>query len=510
MKILPVEKIREADAFTIKNEPIAGIDLMERAATECFYWLMKAIPHDKKIHVFCGTGNNGGDGLAIARLLSGKGYHLRVYLCGNPERLSPDCNTNLTRLQVSEGRFTNGTFHVLDENGQLPEISNGDVVIDAILGSGLSKPVSGFFAEVIGHINHSGAVVVAVDVPSGLLCDTTNFTTPTPAIVRADYTLTFSPPKLALFFPENDAFFGNWQLLDIGIMPEFIEKTEVLNEMLTPEHCRHFLKKRNKFAHKGNFGHALLVCGGLGKMGAAVLAARACLRSGAGLVTVRVPKSGISILQSAVPEAMLSVDFSDDIFSEVPNLTPYTSIAIGPGIGQSDITARALKHLIQTAGIPLLLDADAINILAANKTWLAFLPKGCIFTPHPREFERLAGKSSNDYDRNRLQREFSFKYHCFVVLKGAHTAITTPDGHCYFNSTGNPGMASGGSGDVLTGIIAGLMAQGYSSLESCLLGVYVHGHAGDLALSETGFEALIAGDIIKNQGKAFQSLYGKF
>jgi NAD(P)H-hydrate epimerase len=244
-------------------------------------------------------------------------------------------------------------------------------------------------------------------------------------------------------------------------------------------------------------------------MGAAVLAAKACLRSGPGLVTAHIPRSGNVILQTAVPEAMLIHDQEEDIFSGIHDLSGYSSIAIGPGIGKADATGRGLKHLIQNSNLPLIFDADAINILGENKTWIPFVPKGSIFTPHPKEFERLAGKSPNDFERNKIQLDFSIKHGVFVILKGAHTAITTPDGKCYFNTSGNPGMATGGSGDVLTGILAGIMAQGYTSLETCLLGVYIHGFAGDLAAEETGQEALIAGDIIQHLGNAFLSLYGE-
>ena len=280
--------------------------------------------------------------------------------------------------------------------------------------------------------------------------------------------------------------------------------------MLEARDVAPILKVRNKFAHKGTFGHALIIAGSTGKMGAAVLSARACLHAGPGLVTVHVPKSGVSILQSAFPEAMLDIDPCDDHYAEAPDISAYSAIAIGPGIGTDPQTATALKILLQHAKIPILFDADALNILAENKTWLGFVPKGSIFTPHPKEFERLIGKSSNNFDRHKMQRDFSFRYQCYVVLKGANTAVTTPDGRCFFNTTGNPGMATGGSGDVLTGIIAGLMAQGYSSLESCLLGVFIHGMAGDIAMEINGYEALIASDIIINLGKSFQSLYGKF
>jgi len=505
MKILPVDKIREADAYTITNEPISDIELMERAASECFYWCISHITHDRKIFIFCGPGNNGGDGLAIARMMVLKGYNVTVLLTSSEDSLSPDCLKNYQRFKDIPG----SDLRIIKKGDVLPKINDNEVVIDALLGSGLARPVKGFLSDVISYINSSKAHVISVDLPSGMYCDETNQEETKSGIVHAGNTLTFSPPKLGLFFQENDTYLGEWTLFDIGIMQEFIDGVAVKNHYLDEQDIKPILRKRNKFSHKGSFGHALLICGSLGKMGAAVMAARAALRSGPGLVTVRAPYKGASIIQTAVPEAMISVDPQKEYLSEIPDLGAYTAIGAGPGISTSGQTAGALKLLIQNAGQPIIFDADAINIISENRTWLGFLPKNCIFTPHPKEFERLAGKSSNQFERNSMQLEFSFKYQSYVVLKGAHTAITTPEGICYFNSTGNPGMATGGSGDVLTGIITGLKAQGYSSLESCLLGVYIHGLAGDLALAEKGYEALIAGDIIDNLGKAFQLLYGK-
>lgn len=501
MKILPADQIREADAWTIRTEPIPSIDLMERAATACYYWLIDHLSHDHEIFVVAGTGNNGGDGFAIARLLKAKGFNVQVVLAGDPEQFSPDCRVNYERfLQTSDCKL---------QTAESWEPGSGSVILDCIFGSGLTRPVEGRLASLIRKINGSGAMVISIDIPSGLYCDQTVMDQKDPAVVKADHTLTFSPPKLAFMFPENDVFTGNWVLLDIGISEEFIDRANTKNFFLDPLDISNLLRRRTKFQHKGHFGHALLICGGEGKMGAAVLAARACLRSGAGLTTVRVPGAGLPILQTAVPEAMAAADPDRDVFSEVPDLSPYSSIAVGPGIGTIPRTQTALKTLIQSSAIPVIFDADALNILSENKTWLSFIPKGSVLTPHPKEFERIAGKTKNDFERNERQRELSYKYQSYIILKGAQTAITTPGGECYFNSTGNPGMATGGSGDVLTGILAGLMAQGYSSLGACLTGVYLHGLAGDLALADTGPEALIAGDIIHHLGKAFLTLYGE-
>jgi len=506
MKILPVSLVRQADAFTIEHEPIADIDLMERAASECFKWLAMHLPEGRRVKVFCGSGNNGGDGFAIARMLYQSGYPIEVFALAPYERMSESCRINFQRMKGLHA----GSVHLPESESPLPELSDGDVVIDAIFGSGLTRPAEGFAATLIRHINESGSMVIAIDVPSGLYCDTTTCHVPVHQIIHADYTLTFAPPKLAFFFPENDLFVGNWQLLNIGIHPDFVNNAMVINFMTTEEDLLPLLRVRNKFAHKGQFGHALIIAGSAGKMGAAVLAGKAALRSGAGLVSVCCPQSGVNILQTTVPEAMIVADPGTSCFSVPPTLSPYSAIAVGPGLGTASASAQALKILIQESKIPIVFDADAINILADHKTWLGFIPKGSVFTPHPKEFERLAGKSGNHFERNTLQRDFSFRYQCFVVLKGAHTAITTPQGHCYFNTTGNPGMATGGSGDVLTGIIAGLLAQGYTALAATLLGVFLHGRAGDIGVEKHGYEALIAGDLIENLGKSFQSLYGKF
>lgn len=498
--------IREADAYTIRHEPVSDIDLMERASSACAAWILANISHHLRFHVFAGTGNNGGDGLAVARMLFDKNIDVTVYLVGKKEDCSPSCRINLDRITTTERtRF----FPIMSEK-DLPEIGARDVVIDSLFGSGLTRPLTGIFAAVIKHVNNSNARIISIDVPSGLYCDKTVFGEKEPIVVRASQTLTFSPPKLAFFFPENEEFTGNWKALDIGISSEFIKQASVKNFMSDEELISGLLLERNRFDHKGKFGHALLICGGKGKMGAAILAARAALRSGVGLLTVHGPSSGLPILQSSVPEAMYSSGNGDSFIEDLPDLPAFSSIGIGCGIGKTVKTAGVIKLLIQESRVPLVFDADALNILSENKTWLGFLPPNSILTPHPGEFQRLTGRQNNNYERLQAQRDFSFRFQCFVILKGAYTSITTPDGNCYFNTTGNPGMATGGSGDALTGIITALLSRGYSPLPACLLGVYTHGLAGDLARAIQGQESLIAGDIIENLGKAFISIYGKF
>jgi NAD(P)H-hydrate epimerase len=501
LKIFPVERIREADAYTIAHEPISSLHLMERAAIACFRWIEKMADTDRQFKIVCGTGNNGGDGLVIARLLHGRGYKVELYIVRYSKEVSADFEANFDRLADMPGLIINEVYE------QEPEIELGedDIIIDAILGSGLSRPLSGLLARVVEQINRSNALIIAIDMPSGLFADKP--VNPQSPIVRADYTLTFQFPKTALLVPENEGFTGKWMLLDIGLHEDFIDDVDCEKMLIEKQDCISLHRKRSKFAHKGNFGHALLIAGKTGSFGAAILSSGACLRSGVGLLTAHVPGDGFLIMQSAVPEAMVSIDPGDRCFSTLPKLDAYNAIGVGPGLGLATETQAALKLLIQQASHPLVLDADALNILAENKTWLAFLPPGTILTPHQKEFERLTSKTENHFDRLELLRAFAIRFKLNVILKGAYSALATPEGNLYFNPTGNPGMATGGSGDVLTGIILGLLSSGYPARAACILGMWVHGKAGDIAARRLGYEALLAGDIVDNLGEAFKKLY---
>ena len=362
--------------------------------------------------------------------------------------------------------------------------------------------MDGLAKNIVQRINQSEAEVISIDVPSGLFGED-NSKNDLPGIIKANNTLTLQFPKLSFLFPENEQFVGYWTVLPIGLHPEAIAQTESDYHFLTKEFVSGKIKKRGKFSHKGTYGHALLVAGSYGKMGASILASRACLRSGIGLLTCHVPKVGYEIIQNSVPEAMTSIDSSEVAFSEVPDLSPYSAIGTGPGLNKKQETQQALKVLLQAKPGKLILDADALNILSENQDWYGLLPENTILTPHPKEFERLAGSSADSYERLQKQVRFSAKYKVIVVCKGAHSCITFPNGRVFFNTTGNPGMATAGSGDVLTGIILGLLAQSYSPEDATLIGVYLHGLAGDLAASETGEYSLIAGDIITHLGKAF-------
>ncbi|MEI6748961.1 MAG: NAD(P)H-hydrate dehydratase [Bacteroidales bacterium] len=498
MKILSIDKIRMADTFTIENEPISSQDLMERASNACLNWIMARYSSAVKVKIVCGSGNNGGDGLAIARMLIAKGYSVEVYALKVGNQQSADFGINMQRL-LSE-TITKVTW--LAHGVSLPDFDETDLIIDAIIGSGLSRPAEGFETEIIRQINASPAEIISIDIPSGLFADQSSIHNPT-GIVHADFTLTFELPKLAFMFPENALFSGEWHILSIGLHADFIASVETKNYFTTKHDITALIHPRPVFAHKGNFGHALLIAGSGGKMGAAVLSARSCLRSGAGLVTAHIPQNSLMVMPVAVPECMTSYDSSVDFFTAIPDLTPYNAIGVGPGIGTDELTHKALKLLIQEARKPMVIDADALNILSENKTWLAFLPPDCILTPHLKEFERLSGKSNDDFNRFEEARNFAVKFRIYLVLKGKYTVICCPDGQCYFNSTGNAGMATGGSGDVLTGVLLGLLARGYTPKEAAISGVYIHGMAGDYAARDKGQESMLASDIIEHLGEAF-------
>lgn len=506
MKILSSEEIRKADAYTIKHEPIKSINLMERAAKSCVKWIVSStsvFTHESEVKIFCGMGNNGGDGLAIARLLSEKKFKVEVFIIRHSDKCSENFLINENRLK----KIKRIKVYNVTSTEELKSITfhPNSIIIDALFGSGLNKPVEGLAKQVIELINRSNCLVVSVDIPSGMFSEE-NFHKKGQAIVRTHYTLSFQVPKLAFMFPENEEYTGRFLILNIGLNEEFIAGLDSKNYFVTLGDVRKLLKPRNKFSHKGSFGHSLIVSGSYGKMGACVLASRACISAGAGLVTAHIPKCGYIILQTANPEVMIETDSSDKIISDIIHTEKYNSIGIGPGIGTEKETQNVLKIIIQNTRFPLVIDADALNILSENKTWLSFLPKNTILTPHPGEFKRLIGETASDFELLQKQKEFSFRYNAYVVLKRAHTCITCPDGEVYFNSTGNPGMATAGSGDVLTGIITGLLAQGYDSKQACVLGVFLHGLAGDLAAEQLSQENLIARHIIEFLGEAFKKI----
>jgi NAD(P)H-hydrate epimerase len=502
IKIFETAKIKVLDQYTIDYEPITSIDLVERAATAFTYEFCRQYPKQLRVLVFAGQGNNGADALAIARLLYDEGFQkTEVYLINPTQRLSPDCEENKQRL-LSDNRIP--LYESIDEF-EIPEITDRDIVVDGLFGSGLNRPLNEGFAALIDYINQSGATIVSIDIPSGLYGEDNRGNDPR-GIIRANRTYTFEFPKLSFVLPENSRYVGKWKILPIGIHPFIIEETKTPYRMVTDEELEEVIHERDRFAHKGNFGHALLVAGSKGKMGAAVLAAGSCLRSGVGRLTVHLPQRGETVLQTALPEAMLSLDTNTDYVSNLPYLKNYEAIGIGPGLGTTDVSMAVLESLLDTAVQPLLLDADALNLLALNKDLIAKLPENTILTPHPKEFDNLFGSSVNSYERLHKAVDLAVQHKLCIVLKGGYTATCTPEGNIYINSTGNPGMATAGSGDVLTGIILAFLAQRYSAVASAVAGVYLHGLAGDLAVANHSEESMIAGDITQTLGKAFRML----
>jgi NAD(P)H-hydrate epimerase len=501
MKLFTTSQIALLDRYTIENEPISDIDLMERASGQITDWILSKYNNDQNVAVFAGPGNNGGDAIAVSRLLSSAGYKVHFFIPEIGNGLSNSAEINLKRLQ-EQGLAIISRFK---ETDFLPYLTPFNLIIDGLFGSGLSRPLTGFSSIIVKYINDSGLKIISIDIPSGLMGED-NSANDYNSIIKADYTLTLQFPKLSFFFKENEPFVGEWEVLPIGLHPEGIRKTGTSWNLITRETVQAIRKQRNKFSHKGTYGHALLISGSTGKTGAAVLAAKACLRSGPGLVTVHLPQSGIPIMQTALPEAMVNPDPSTDWISQIPDLEHYQSIGIGPGLGKESETQAAVYDLLLKSNRPLVIDADGLNILSLNKDWLDILPQNSILTPHPLEFTRLSEKASNSYALLIQAIDFAMLHKIYLILKGAYTAICCPDGSCWFNPTGNPGMATGGSGDVLTGILTGLLAQGYSPLEASLLGVYIHGLTADLLIPSTSMESLLAGDIADNLGLAFSSL----
>jgi len=497
MKILSAEQIREWDQYTIRHEPIASIDLMERAAGKCVEWLHENNFLERPIAIICGRGNNGGDGLAIARMLAQQNINLlNIYILETGSEGSEDFQTNLERLHYP--------IRFIQSEKNFPSFRNNEIIIDALFGSGLNRPLDGVAAKLVEHINQSGCEIISIDLPSGLPADQAASTA---AVVKADHILSFQTSKFSFLLPANAAFVGKVHILDIGLHPKYYESVQTNYELIDNELISKIYKPRNRFAHKGNFGHALIVAGSYGKIGATVLCAKACLRSGAGLTTVHIPRSGYAILQSSVPEAMVSSDPNSYVITKIEeDISKFNCIGVGPGIGTASETKEFLKQFFNDWKKPVVLDADALNILAAEKDLLNKIPAGSILTPHPKEFGRLFGETTDDLQRMELAQQKAKELNVVIVLKGHHTLVATPGGKAYFNNTGNAGMAKGGSGDVLTGILTALVAQYNDTVEAAILGVYLHGLAGDIAAEKFSQEAMVANDIVESLGAAFKKI----
>ncbi len=500
MKFLTTEQIYAADKFTIEKQQISSNELMERAALQIFNWLhLRMQGAQTKIHLFCGIGNNGGDGMALARHLKEHGYNIEVNVVNYSDKRSKDFLINLDRLKDRKI-----WPHFLERDCEFSEIGRDDIIVDAIFGIGLNRTPDKWVSKLMQHLNDSGAFILAVDVPSGVFMDKP--VENQNAVVHANHVLSFQAPKLIFCLPETGIYSNQWEVVDIGLDPEFLMNTKSEFELIGKNEVLPMYIPREKFSHKGTYGHSLIIGGSYGKIGAVSLAANACLNVGSGLVTTYVPKCGYVPIQASLPEVMVITDGDENHIRTIAfDITPSV-IGIGVGLGIEKETANAFSKFLDTIKAPLVIDADGLNLLAKNKDLLKKLPSKTVLTPHPKELERLIGKWKDDFDKLKKAKAFSKKQDIILVIKGAHT-ITIYDNLGYVNTTGNPGMATAGSGDVLTGIITGLIAQGYEPLNAAIFGVYLHGKAGDIAIENLGYQALTATKLIDSIGRAFIDLF---
>lgn len=501
MKIFTAKQIYEADRATVAKQQITSLELMERAADQVFQWLDQRLQGGQvTIHIFCGIGNNGGDGMALGRKLINQGYSVKSYIVNYSEKRSKCFLTNYDRYKNT----TKDWPLLMKSENEFPELNSRDIIIDCIFGIGLNKPVDNWVKNLILHINRSQAFVLSIDVPSGLFVDQ-----PTPdkeAVIQATATLTFQAPKLVFFLPETNRFSQALEIIDIGLDAQYLAETPVASNLILKNEVKSMYLPREKFSHKGDFGHSLLIGGSYGQIGAATLATKSALKIGVGKVTAYLPQCGYQILQTSVPEAMTITDSGDKHLVDFTSLPSANAIGIGPGMGTAKETVKGFMQFLKGQKNPMVIDADALNILANNPKALEDVPPLSILTPHPLELERLIGKWDDDFDKLKKTRVFSKKYDVIVVIKGAHT-ITVYKEHRFVNTTGNPGMATPGSGDVLTGIITGLLSQHYQPLIAAIFGVYLHGSAGDLAVQQTGYQSLLAGEIADFIGDAYINLF---
>lgn len=501
MKIFSSNQLYQADQLTTERQEITSTDLMERAGIQIFNWLHERLQGAQlPIHIFCGIGNNGGDGLVVGRLLIENGYKVNVLIVNFSDKRSKDFLINYDRIK----NVSNIWPKLMSSESDFPTIAEDDIIIDAIFGIGLNRSLNGWVKQLIQYLNNHSTFKLAIDIPSGLFA---NHPIDDPeAVLIADHTLTFQTPKLAFFLPETDKYTPYYEVLDIGLDLAFLNAAEPLAHVILKAEAQVLYRQRKKNDHKGTFGHALIVAGSYGKIGAAILASKSAFRAGVGLVSCFIPKCGYSIVQTALPEAMVITDVNDNIISDIKIDFQPSAIAVGMGIGTHKETISALKTLFSETKASFVIDADALNCISKDKELLKLLPKNSILTPHLGELKRLIGEWNNDYDRLEKAKKFSVMHKAILIIKGANT-ITVNGNDLYINTTGNPGMATAGSGDALSGVIVGLLSQGYDPLSSSIFGVYLHGSAGNIIAQKISYEAIIASDIIDNLGNAYLALF---
>lgn len=501
MKILSVEETYKADQTTVEKQEITSTELMERAGGQLFNWLdIRLQKSQVPIHIFCGIGDNGGDGLVVGRLLLETGYNVKMYVVNCSDKRSKNFLVNYDRIKnVSKVWPT-----LMKGKDDFPKIYDEDIVVDAIFGIGLNRCPGGWVKDLLLYLNNLKAFKLAIDIPSGLYAHEP--LDDKEAVLQADHTLTFQFPKLSFFLPETAPFVSNFDVLDIGLDEAFIHDAEPLAQLISKDEAKNFYKARDKFGYKNTYGHTAIIGGSYGKIGSIVLATSAAFRIGAGMLTAMVPKCGYDILQTTIPEAMVITDSNKEIITDIQLDFEPDAIAIGMGMGKDKAIVDGLIKFFKNVKAPLVIDADALNMLSENPDLLKLLPKNSILTPHPGELKRLIGKWTNDYEKIEKAKAFSRKHEAVLLIKGAYTLVISGD-KLYINTSGNPGMGTAGSGDTLSGVIAGLVSQGYDHLLASLFGVYLHGSAGDIAANQLGYEAVMAGDIINNLSEAYIELF---
>lgn len=503
MKIFSKDQIYKGDQITAKKQNISSTELMERAGTQIFNWIHQRLQGAQvPIHVFCGIGNNGGDGLVLARQLINYGYNVHTYVVNCSDKRSNDFLVNYDRIKQTSKEWPT----MLNCEADFPTIGPDDIIVDAVFGIGLNRPANPWVQGLFQHFKASKAFTLSIDLPSGLYPD--KVPENEEGVVWADYTLSFQSPKLVFFLPDTSKYTDQWEVLDIGIDPEFLQNTETEAELIGKHEMLTVYKRRDKFSNKGTYGHALIIGGSYGKIGSVQLSARGALAAGAGLVTAFVPKCGYIPIQTGFPEAMVLTDTDEEKLTDIKFDIQPSAVGIGIGMGDADPTNNAFQKFLESNTIPLVIDADAINLLSKHQDHLKLLKPQTVLTPHPKELERLIGKWKDDFDKLQKVKKFSKTHDCIMVIKGAHT-LTIYHQKIYVNTTGNPGLSTGGTGDVLTGIITGLICQGYEPLIASLFGVYLHGRSADIGVEDHGYQSLIASDVITYLGSAYMDLFAR-
>lgn len=497
MKFFNKSQITASEKFTMKEQAISEMDFMERVAEKFVKAFTSDYENTENIYIFCGSGNNGGDGFTVARLLDYQFFKIKVFIDFKNEKYSTLAENNLKKIKEIKD------IEIYDfSEFEKFKIQKNDIIIDALFGIGLNREVSGKSAEIIEFLNKINAVKVSVDIPSGLFSD--DITPENCTVFKAEKTYSFQFWKKAFLYPETGKYCGEIEILDIGISKKWIEKEHTPYFIIDDTLIKSIYKKRDDFTNKGNFGSSVIVAGSYGKIGAAVIATKAALRSGAGLTFTIAPECGNFILQTSLPEAMFIKGGKN--FIENIDLPKNSICGIGPGLGQDEATEKVLLTFLKSYKKPLIIDADALNIISKEKSNLNLIPKNSVITPHPKEFERLFGKTENSFENTDLALEMAKKLKIYIVLKGHHTQVITPTQDVFYNITGNSGMAKGGSGDALTGILTALLSQGYSPKNASIFGTWLHGKAGDFAEIQDSNEAMLPFDLIDNIGKVFQYL----